>query len=59
MPRRLKHWGWGYEDEQPSPDDLAAAAPGVRAHLGFGAEEPEAAVPLDGMGRRCCRRVER
>jgi alkyldihydroxyacetonephosphate synthase len=46
MARRLKHWGWGYEDEQPSLADLAAAAAGIRAHLGFGAEEPEAPVPL-------------
>jgi alkyldihydroxyacetonephosphate synthase len=46
MARRLKHWGWGYDDEQPSRADLTAAASGVRAHLGFGASEPEAPVPL-------------
>ena len=34
--RRLKHWGWGYEDQQPSHDEVVAAAEGIRAHLGFG-----------------------
>jgi alkyldihydroxyacetonephosphate synthase len=37
--RRRNHWGWGFEDE-PEPD--AAAVGGLRAHLGFGAEELEA-----------------
>ena len=26
MARALKHWGWGYEDEQPSPAELRDAA---------------------------------
>ena len=46
MERRLKHWGWGYEDEQPSLDELRSTAPGIVAHLGFGSAEPEAPVPL-------------
>jgi alkyldihydroxyacetonephosphate synthase len=30
--RALKHWGWGYEDEQPSPSEpLAAALRGAKA----------------------------
>ena len=37
--RRRKHWGWGFEDEEPVP------AAGIAAHLGFGSE-PEAPVPL-------------
>ena len=41
MSRRRKHWGWGYEDEQPSPEALRATAEGLRAHLGFGAEDVE------------------
>ena len=45
--RRRKHWGWGHEDEQPSLDDLRAAAPGVAEVLGFPAREPEAPVPLE------------
>ena len=38
MSRRRKHWGWGYEDQQPSLDDLRRAAPGIRERLGFGGE---------------------
>jgi len=44
--RRLKHWGWGYEDQAPSQDQLGEAAAGIRERFGFG-EEPEEAVPLD------------
>ncbi len=46
MSRRLKYWGWGYEDEQPSASDAREMARFVREHLGFGAEEPETPVPL-------------
>jgi alkyldihydroxyacetonephosphate synthase len=44
--RRRSHWGWGYEDERPSADELRAAAAGLAAHLGFGSPEPEQPVPL-------------
>jgi alkyldihydroxyacetonephosphate synthase len=44
--RRLKHWGWGYEDEQPAFEDLRAGAALARERLGFGATEPERPVPL-------------
>jgi alkyldihydroxyacetonephosphate synthase len=44
--RALKHWGWGYEDEQPSPGELRDAAAFLADRLGFGSREPEAAVPL-------------
>ncbi len=44
--RRRKHWGWGYEDEQPAPDELRATAAGLADHLGFGAREPELPVAL-------------
>jgi alkyldihydroxyacetonephosphate synthase len=46
-PHRRKYWGWGYEDEQPSAEDLRAAAAGLADHLGFGSREPESPVPLD------------
>jgi alkyldihydroxyacetonephosphate synthase len=46
MQRRLKHWGWGYEDEQPSPQELRGAAEFLRARLGFGSLEPRQPVPL-------------
>ena len=45
--RRRKHWGWGYEDEQPAPEELRAAAAGIAAHLGFGDPEPELPVALE------------
>jgi alkyldihydroxyacetonephosphate synthase len=47
--RRLKHWGWGYEDEQPSPQELAATAAFLAQHLGFGAAQPEAPVSLEAL----------
>ena len=47
--RRRKHWGWGYEDEQPSEHEVAEAAAGLRAHLGFGAAEVERPVPLEAV----------
>ena len=42
--RRLKHWGWGYEDQAPSSRELSEAATGIRQMLGFGGE-PVEAVP--------------
>ncbi len=45
--RRRSHWGWGYEDEQPSAGELRSAAAGIRSHLGFGDGEVEQPVPLD------------
>jgi alkyldihydroxyacetonephosphate synthase len=49
--RRLKHWGWGYEDQAPSDRELREAAAGIRERFGFGGE-PEAAVPLDAVELR-------
>jgi alkyldihydroxyacetonephosphate synthase len=43
--RRLKHWGWGYEDQAPSAAHLAEAAAGIRERFGFGGEV-EAPVAL-------------
>jgi alkyldihydroxyacetonephosphate synthase len=48
--RRRSHWGWGYEDEQPSREELETAAHGIRDHLGFGDGEVEQPVPLDQVG---------
>src|SRR2546429_677179 len=45
--RRLKHWGWGYEDQQPPEAELREAAAGLRAHLGFEPADVELPVPLD------------
>jgi alkyldihydroxyacetonephosphate synthase len=44
--RRLKHWGWGFEDQAPSRRELEEAARGIRERFGFGGEVEEA-VPLD------------
>jgi alkyldihydroxyacetonephosphate synthase len=47
--RRRKHWGWGYEDEQPPHEEVRAAAQGIAPALGFGATEPEEPVSLDAV----------
>jgi alkyldihydroxyacetonephosphate synthase len=44
--RRLKHWGWGYEDQAPTATQLREAAAGIRARFGFGGEA-EKPVPLE------------
>jgi alkyldihydroxyacetonephosphate synthase len=49
--RRLKHWGWGYEDQAPSEGELREAAKGIRERFGFGGE-PEGAVPFDSVELR-------
>ena len=46
---RRKHWGWGYEHEQPSPDEVRSTAAFVASHLGFGSSEPEQPVPLEAV----------
>jgi alkyldihydroxyacetonephosphate synthase len=43
--RRLKHWGWGFEDQAPTAAQLTEAAAGIRERFGFGGEV-RAAVPL-------------
>ena len=45
MERRLKHWGWGYEDQAPTSAQMVEAAAGIRERFGFGGEV-EAPVPL-------------
>jgi alkyldihydroxyacetonephosphate synthase len=45
--RRLKHWGWGFEDQWPEPGVLKGAATFAKLHLGYGADEPEQPVPLE------------
>ena len=47
--RPRKHWGWGFADEQPSPDELRAAAAGIVEVFGVGSTEVEAPVPLEAV----------
>ncbi len=49
MSRRLKHWGWGFEDEQLSPEQTRAAAGAIIARLGFGSAKPELPVSLEAV----------
>ncbi|HYH54308.1 MAG TPA: FAD-binding oxidoreductase [Solirubrobacterales bacterium] len=52
--RRLKHWGWGYEDQAPTAAQLREAAAGIRERFGFGGEV-EASVPLEEVELRGAR----
>jgi alkyldihydroxyacetonephosphate synthase len=50
--RRHKHWGWGYEDQQPSPDALRETASLAAEHLGLALGEIEAPVALEQVALR-------
>jgi alkyldihydroxyacetonephosphate synthase len=52
--RRLKHWGWGYEDQVPTATQLREAGEGIRARFGFGGEV-EKPVPLEEVELRAPR----
>jgi alkyldihydroxyacetonephosphate synthase len=47
--RRRKHWGWGFEDQQPSAEQLRASVAGLAAHLGMALGEVEAPVALESV----------
>src|SRR2546423_11931265 len=47
--RRFKHWGWGYEDQQPPASELREAAAGIRSHLGFEPADVEQPAPLEAI----------
>jgi alkyldihydroxyacetonephosphate synthase len=49
LSRRLKHWGWGYEDQQPSREGVAEIAKAVTERLGFEVDEVEEPVPLEAV----------
>ncbi len=44
--RRLKHWGWGFEDQQPPRDQVEGIAKAVTDRLGLQVEKIEEPVPL-------------
>jgi alkyldihydroxyacetonephosphate synthase len=45
--RRRKHWGWGFEDQQPPPEQVRESAVALGAHLGMELGEVEQPVALD------------
>jgi alkyldihydroxyacetonephosphate synthase len=47
--RRRKHWGWGFEDQQPSRDGVEEIARAVTDRLGFEVDEIEEPAPLDSV----------
>jgi alkyldihydroxyacetonephosphate synthase len=47
--RRRKHWGWGFEDQQPTPAQVGASAAELGAHLGFKLGEVEDPVALEAL----------
>jgi alkyldihydroxyacetonephosphate synthase len=47
--RRLKHWGWGYEDQQPPREQIEGIAKAVTDRLGFEVDEIEDPVSLDAV----------
>jgi alkyldihydroxyacetonephosphate synthase len=50
--RRYKHWGWGYEDQQPAPDALRQTASLAAEHLGLALGEIETPVALEQVDLR-------
>jgi alkyldihydroxyacetonephosphate synthase len=53
--RRYKHWGWGYEDQQPAPDALRQTASLAAEHLGLALGEIESPVALEQVDLRAPR----
>jgi alkyldihydroxyacetonephosphate synthase len=47
--RRRKHWGWGYEDQQPTPAQVRAAAAELGERLGMTLTEVEEPVALESV----------
>ena len=45
--RRLKHWGWGHEDQQLDRAALEATGKAIHERLGFEVDEIEEPVPFD------------
>jgi alkyldihydroxyacetonephosphate synthase len=45
--RRFKHWGWGYEDQQPTEPAMRQTAALAAGHLGRALSEIEAPVALE------------
>ncbi len=50
--RRFKHWGWGYEDQQPTEQAIRQTASLAAGHLGLAVSEIEAPVGLERLQLR-------
>jgi alkyldihydroxyacetonephosphate synthase len=50
--RRRKHWGWGFEDQQPPREQVEGIARAVTDRLGFEVDEIEEPVALDAVELR-------
>ena len=49
MNKREKHWGWGFQDQQPPREQVAEVARLAAERLGFEPQEIEDPVPLDAV----------
>jgi alkyldihydroxyacetonephosphate synthase len=49
MMRRRKHWGWGWEDQQASREQVEGIGRAIHERLGFEVSEIEEPVPLDAV----------
>jgi alkyldihydroxyacetonephosphate synthase len=49
MIRRRKHWGWGWEDQQASREQIEGVGRAIHERLGFEVSEIEEPVPLDAI----------
>jgi alkyldihydroxyacetonephosphate synthase len=47
--RRRKHWGWGFEDQQPTLTQVRASAATLAEHLGMTLTEVEEPVALESV----------
>ncbi len=47
--RRQKHWGWGFEDQQPSSAQLRNTAAALQTQLGFASAPPQEPVALEAV----------
>ncbi len=52
---RRKHWGWGLEEQQPTPAQLRASAAELGTHLGIELQEIEQPVALEALELRAPR----
>jgi alkyldihydroxyacetonephosphate synthase len=53
--RRRKHWGWGFEDQQPSREQLRASTAALATHLGIALGDVEQPVALEQVQLRAPR----